>query len=302
MDPAQLHTLLNPWLHSLLAVRGLSTHTIDAYGDDIRDFFIFLEQVDVASTPEPDEEMLLLYLAWLRSRDLSPLTLGRRLSALRSFFSFAVSRQHLDANPAKQIENPRIPLRLPHVLNRTDMERILSAPDPSERGGVRDRCILELLYGSGVRVSELCGLKVDDLDLQRGVAMVFGKGAKERLVPLHDLMRRLLGDYLANWRPQFGPKGRFLFLNRSGNGLTRQFIWKLVKKYANLANVRAAVSPHTFRHSFATHLLEGGADLRSVQILLGHANLSATEIYTHVDAARLLALHRKFHPRNQGTT
>lgn len=301
MDPAPLHALLDPWLDSLLAVRGLSTHTAAAYGDDIRDFFIFLDQLDLKSAADPDEELLLLYLSWLRSRELSPLTLSRHLSALRSFFSFAVSRQSLEANPAKQIENPKIPLRLPDVLSRPDLERILAAPDPNERGGTRDRCILEMLYGSGVRVSELCGLKVDDLDLQRGVAMVFGKGSKERLVPLHDLLRRLLADYLANWRPQFGPKGRFLFLNRSGNGLTRQFIWKLVKKYTKIADVRTNVSPHTFRHSFATHLLEGGADLRSVQILLGHASLSATEIYTHVDAARLLAIHRKFHPRNLST-
>lgn len=302
MDPAPLHALLNPWLDSLLAVRGLSTHTVAAYGDDIRDFLIFLDQPDLASANTPDEELILLYLAWLRSRELSPLTLARRLSALRSFFSFAVSRQSLDGNAARQIENPKIPLRLPIVLSRPDLERILAAPEPDERGGARDRCILELLYGSGVRVSELCGLKVDDLDLQRGVALVFGKGSKERLVPLHDLMQRLLADYLEKWRPQFGPRSPFLFLNRSGNGLTRQFIWKLVKKYTNLAGVRATVSPHTFRHSFATHLLEGGADLRSVQILLGHASLSATEIYTHVDAARLLAIHRKFHPRNLGTT
>lgn len=302
MDPAPLHALLNPWLDSLLAVRGLSSHTVAAYGDDIRDFLVFLDQLDPASANMPDEELLLLYLAWLRSRELSSLTLARRLSALRSFFSFAVSRQSLTGNAAKQIENPKIPLRLPDVLSRPDLERILAAPEPNERGGARDRCILELLYGSGVRVSELCGLKVDDLDLQRGVALVFGKGSKERLVPLHDLMQRLLADYLEKWRPQFVPRSPFLFLNRSGNGLTRQFIWKLVKKYTNLAGVRTTVSPHTFRHSFATHLLEGGADLRSVQILLGHASLSATEIYTHVDAARLLAIHRKFHPRNLGTT
>lgn len=159
--------------------------------------------------------------------------------------------------------------------------------------------MLEMLYAAGLRVSELCNLSVADLDLQRGLVRVFGKGAKERLVPLHDMIQALLGDYLRSWRPLFSPGGNQLFVNRSGRALSRQYIWKMVKKYTLLAGIRRAVSPHTFRHSFATHLLEGGADLRAVQLLLGHADISATEIYTHVQAERLRGIHHQFHPRSQ---
>ena len=163
----------------------------------------------------------------------------------------------------------------------------------------RDRCLLEMLYAAGLRVSEVCNLLVSDVDMQRGLVLVSGKGAKDRLVPLHSLVLELLQQWLSVWRDDFSPQSRYLFLNRSGKGLSRQYVWKMVKKYALLAGIRRSISPHTFRHSFATHLLEGGADLRAVQLLLGHADISATEIYTHVQAERLHALHRQFHPRSQ---
>ena len=179
------------------------------------------------------------------------------------------------------------------------MEALLAQPDCGVKTGARDRCMLEMLYAAGLRVSELCNLDVLDLDLQRGLVRVFGKGAKERLVPLHDAMQQMLATYLKDWRPAFSPTGGQLFVNRSGRALSRQYVWKMVKNYALQAGIRRAISPHTFRHSFATHLLEGGADLRSVQLLLGHADISATEIYTHVQAERLRALHHQFHPRSR---
>ena len=185
------------------------------------------------------------------------------------------------------------------MLTQDEILRLLNAPDPTGKLGLRDRAMLELLYAAGMRVSELIELQPLDLDLQRGVVKIFGKGSKERLVPLHDAAVMRMADYLRDVRPLFTPVEDKVFLNRSGTGLSRQGVWKLVKRYALEAGIRKAISPHTFRHSFATHLLEGGADLRSVQILLGHADMNATELYTHVQSERLLQIHRKYHPRSQ---
>ncbi|MBE6440916.1 MAG: site-specific tyrosine recombinase XerD [Desulfovibrio desulfuricans] len=300
-DSPPLADLLPLWRDSLLAQRGLSPRTVEAYGQDLESFFLYrqeLAQSGGASGP-PDEQEIFLYLAWLRARGNTGRTLARRLSALRAFFAFAVDEGQLQKNPAELLENPKLPQHLPEVLSREEMENLLAQPDMREKCGLRDRCMLELLYAAGLRVSELCALGVPDLDLQRGLVRVFGKGAKERLVPLHDLVQRMLADYLKQWRPQFSPTGAQLFVNRSGRALTRQYVWKMVKKYAVQAGIRRSISPHTFRHSFATHLLEGGADLRAVQMLLGHADISATEIYTHVQAERLRGIHRQFHPRSR---
>ena len=279
----KLRALAGRWADSLLAQRGLSTNTVQAYSQDLDDFLLFLGELGDDAPLE--ERTIFLYLAWLRSRGCTGRTLARRLSALRSFFVFAGEEGVVARNPTELMENPRLPQRLPEVLSREEMERVLSAPRADEK--------------SGVRVSELCGLAVGDVDRQRGLIRVWGKGAKERLVPLHGLMLGLLEQYTAHWRPLFHPEGDALFVNRSGRALTRQYVWKMVKKYVEQAGIRRSVSPHTFRHSFATHLLEGGADLRSVQMLLGHADISATEIYTHVQADRLRAIHRKYHPRSQ---
>lgn len=293
--------LLPGWRDYLLAQRGLSPRTVDSYGQDLENFFLFREELAQGGglSAIPDEQEIFLYLAWLRSRRNTGRTLARRLSALRAFFSFAVEEGVLKINPAQLLENPKLPQHLPEVLNREEMERLLALPDMRDKSGRRDRCMLELLYAAGLRVSELCELSTADLDLQRGLVRVFGKGAKERLVPLHSLIQDLLEAYLRQWRPAFKPSGNQLFVNRSGRALSRQYVWKMVKKYAMLAGIRRPISPHTFRHSFATHLLEGGADLRAVQLLLGHADISATEIYTHVQAERLRGVHRQFHPRSQ---
>lgn len=299
---------LQPWLTSLLAQRGLAPLTVENYGRDLEDFFTFLGTLDEGEellwpgeTPSDDIDsgVLFLYLSWLRSRGISGRTIARHLSAMRSFFNFAQNDGAIAQNPAEFLENPKLPLYLPEVLSKKEMNAILDSPDITTRGGFRDRCVLELLYAAGLRVSELCGLTINDLDLQTGVITAYGKGSKERLAPIHNLMQDLLNEYLDKWRPQFKPRCRKLFLNRSGNGLTRQYIWKLVKKYASQCGIKKDISPHTFRHSFATHLLEGGADLRSVQALLGHADISATEIYTHVRENRLRDAHHKFHPRNR---
>jgi integrase/recombinase XerD len=268
----------------------------------MRNFHAFLEEMcdartDPAALDELDEHTLFLYLAWLRKRGHAGRSLARHLSSLRGFFAYAFEERLIRNNPTLFLERPKLPSLLPEVLNEKEMNAILALPDMREKLGVRDRCMLEILYGAGLRVSELCNLRVLDLDAQRGVLRVFGKGAKERLVPLHGMAVSLLCDYARDWRPAFSPKEDMFFLNRSGKGLSRVALWKIVRKYALKAGIRRAISPHTFRHSFATHLLEGGADLRSVQLLLGHADISATEIYTHVQSGRLRRIHNAYHPR-----
>lgn len=296
-DIAFPDALVFAWLDSLLAQRGLSPHTVAAYGQDLDALRDFLEELGVALNGL-NEETLLLFVAWLRRRGDQSRTLARRLSSLRTFFAWCVDEGALPANPAALIDGPKLPSLLPEVLTQAEMGRLLAAPDLGTRLGRRDACMLDLLYAAGLRVSELITLAPGDLDLERGVVRLFGKGSKERFVPLHSEAVRRLSEYLRDERPAFAPREERVFLNRSGLGLTRQGVWKLVKRYALSAEIRKNISPHTFRHSFATHLLEGGADLRSVQMLLGHADLSATEIYTHVQSERLRHIHQAFHPRS----
>jgi integrase/recombinase XerD len=294
--------LVSAWLDHLLAERGLSTNTVAAYKQDMRGFHAFLEELsdarpDLHALDKVDEHTLFLYLAWLRKRGHAGRSLARHISSLRGFFAYAFEEKAVHNNPTLFLDRPKLSGLLPEVLHEREMDSILALPDMREKLGVRDRCMLEILYGAGLRVSELCTLRILDLDVQRGVLRVFGKGAKERFVPLHGMAISLLCDYMRDWRPAFSPREDILFLNRSGKGLSRVALWKIVRKYALKAGIRRAISPHAFRHSFATHLLEGGADLRSVQLLLGHADISATEIYTHVQSGRLRRIHNAYHPR-----
>ena len=239
-----------------------------------------------------------MYLAWLRARKNAGRTLARRLSALRGFFEYTVEEGLLESNPASLLESPRLPQYLPEVLSKAEMDRLLQLPDMREKCGRRDRCLLEMLYAAGLRVSEVCNLLVADVDMQRGLVLVSGKGAKDRLVPLHALVLDLLQQWLSFWRDEFSPQSRHLFLNRSGKGLSRQYVWKMVK---NTPCWRAYGVPYRRTPSAIPlpPICWRGADLRAVQLLLGHADISATEIYTHVQAERLHALHRQFHPRSQ---
>ncbi|KHK04332.1 site-specific tyrosine recombinase XerD [Desulfovibrio sp. TomC] len=296
--PRPAHPWVDRYLEHLVVAKGLSEHSIVAYSTDITGFLTFLN--DHAGTLEGvSDETVLLYLMHLRSRGLASRSLARHLSALRGFFAFAADESWLPGSPAALIENPKLPRLLPDVLSREDMARLLEAPDTTTPLGYRDRTMLELLYAAGLRVSELVGLTLGDFDAQAGLLRVFGKGAKERLTPIHALATEFLSTYITTVRGAFSPKDQHVFLNRSGRGLTRQAVWKGIKRYALAANVSTRISPHSLRHSFATHLLDGGADLRTVQMLLGHADISATEIYTHVQAGRLLAVHRAHHPRSR---
>ncbi|WP_245560812.1 site-specific tyrosine recombinase XerD [Desulfovibrio aminophilus] len=291
------HPWVDRYLEFLLIERGLSENSLTGYAADLAALIEFLREK--GHGPESaDSRDIFLHLTRLRGRGLASRSLARHLSSLRGFFAFCLDRGLRADDPAELLENPKLPKGLPNVLSREEMDSLLSAPDASTPLGFRDRVMLELLYASGLRVSELVELSTADFDPQTGILRVFGKGSKERVVPVHERAQALLTEYLERTRPAFRPADPQVFLNRSGRKLSRQGIWKLIKKYALTVGIRREISPHTFRHSFATHLLEGGADLRIVQALLGHADIAATEIYTHVQAERLLSIHRKFHPRS----
>lgn len=297
MDTIFSSQLAWTWLDRLISERGLSHNTIQSYKQDLDVLSLFFQELE-CSFDSIDDESLMLFITWLRQRGDSSRTLARRLSSLRNFLNWCVEEGVLSSNPAIFIDGPKLPSLLPNVLSQDEMMRLLNTPNITHKLGIRDKVILELLYASGIRVSELIGVHVLDFDQDKGIIKVFGKGSKERYIPLHTSAMKLLNHYIHNIRPLFTPLEKYLFLNRSGRGLTRQAIWKNIKRYALLANINKSISPHTFRHTFATHLLEGGADLRSVQLLLGHVDMSATELYTHVQSDRLKYIHNMFHPRS----
>jgi integrase/recombinase XerD len=292
------HPIIDRYLRHLLVVKGLSENTLEAYRADLFLLVDFARRRR-AELEDLDESALLLHLTEQRSRGLKSRSLARHLSSLRGFFAWCADFGHLEADPALFLENPKLPKRLPGFLTVAEVERLLSQPSLDDKLGFRDRTMLELLYAAGLRVSELVALSPLDYDAHSGVLKVWGKGAKQRLVPIHYEAQDYLGRYIRTWRPSFGPTQELLFLNRSGKGLSRQAVWKNIRKYAVAAGIRRSISPHTMRHSFATHLLEGGADLRTVQMLLGHEDIAATEIYTHVQAGRLRAIHEEYHPRSR---
>jgi integrase/recombinase XerD len=296
--PDYLDELLEQFYHHLAAERGLAPLTLESYAHDLQDFREYLFTLARNSWEEVSLNDLQNYLAALEARGLSARSRARRLSALRQFFRFLLREEKLSANPVELLDSPRLPLKLPKVLGEQEVAALLAATDPATPWGQRDGALLEVLYATGLRVSELVGLTLKQVDLRRGVVRVRGKGNKERVVPMVDQAVEKLKLYLSQGRPRLlrGRETPFLFLNRRGGPLSRQGFWKILKRYALKAGVRD-LSPHTLRHSFATHLLSRGANLRVLQLLLGHADLATTQIYTHLDAARLREVHKKAHPR-----
>ena len=291
------HPWVDRYLEHLLIEKGLSENSLTGYAADLHSLLTFLNEKSFM-LKDLSDRTLFLYLTYLRAKGLKSRSLARHLSSLRGFFAYAMDERWYKEDPGHLLENPKLPKKLPEFLTRDEIAHVLSLPDISTKLGMRDKVMLELLYAAGLRVSEIIQMKVLDFDPQVGMLRVFGKGAKERLIPIHYTAQDYLNQYIQATRPAFKPVEDFMFLNRSGKGLTRQGVWKLIKKFAILAGIKRSISPHTFRHSFATHLLEGGADLRTVQLLLGHADISATEIYTHVESSRLKMLHQKYHPRS----
>ena len=290
---------LGPFADYLRFDRGVSRRTRDAYLRDVGQLIEFAAERGIEAPGDADHPTLRAFVVSLVDRGLASSTVARKLSALRSYFGFLVAEGHREEDPTERLEAPRRGRPLPEVLTVEEVERILGAVPVEHELAFRDRAMLETLYGAGLRVSELVELGVRDVLLEEGLLRVVGKGAKERIVPLGDRAVAALERYLRESRPQLesGEGGGVVFLNQHGRPLTRVGAWKIVRRHVERAGVEREVSPHTFRHSFATHLLEGGADLAAVQEMLGHADIATTQIYTHVDRAYLREVHRSHHPR-----
>ncbi|HPD61334.1 MAG TPA: site-specific tyrosine recombinase XerD [Thermodesulfobacteriota bacterium] len=290
---------LDNFLNYLMVEKGLAKNTIESYSRDLQKFITYLEKNNRADVSCVTSLDIMSFLVEVKSQGLSSKSTGRSLSALRMFFRFLLREGFLDIDPSINIESPKIRPNLPSVLSIAEVDSLLSQPDIKTTRGVRDRTMLELLYATGVRVSELVNLKLTSINLEVGYIIAFGKGSKERIIPLGDTAKHYLKEYLTIARPKHekGMISPFLFLNPSGKKFSREGFWKLLKRYALKAGINKKLSPHTLRHSFATHLLEQGADLRSVQIMLGHVNIATTQIYTHVTQERLKKIHKQYHPR-----
>ena len=294
------------YLDHLAVERGLSEHTLSAYRRDLRRYVAFLTRRDMLEPGEVEEATVRSFVASLSASTHGPddapyraTSVARTLSAVRSFHRFLLREGVTDRDPAVGVPQPRLPRSLPRPLPVEDVRRLLEAPDEGSPAGLRDRAILELLYGSGLRISELTGLDVDDLDLEEGSVRVLGKGGKEREVPLGSFGRDAVGAYLTRGRPALASVATrgAVFLNARGGRLSRQSCARLLGRYVRLAGIERRVTLHTLRHSFATHLLEGGADVRVVQELLGHASVATTQIYTLVTARHLREVYEESHPR-----
>jgi integrase/recombinase XerD len=294
-----MHHLIDDYLNFMAVEKGASRNTIDGYSRDLNRYAAFIDGRKIHDIRRIGAEEAISYLAMLRDEGLAANSVNRALAALRGFYKYLLREKKLESTPVAHIELARVWMHLPDVLSREEMCILLVQPGSATPAAIRDAAMLELMYATGIRVSELIGLTLNSINWQVGYLVAMGKGDKERIVPLGRTAYDRVKRYLDEVRPLMLKGGQcdILFLNRSGNGLTRQGFWKIVKKYARRANMEKKVHPHTFRHSFATHLLEGGADLRSVQIMLGHADISTTQVYTHVTRERLKEIHRKYHPR-----
>ena len=322
-----LDSLIDQFLNYLAVERGLSKNTLEAYGHDLRLWADYVQGEKnrrggpvwppnekgqphkegpftrphrVAPTVEQiTPQTILHFLIWRKNQKVNSRTLARNLTAIRNFFQFLTSEKIIPFDITQNMDLPKIHRKLPHVLTSMEIDRLLEAPALDNPSGLRDKAMLEIIYATGLRVSELVGLKLNSVNQQQGYLLAYGKGSKERLVPVGSSALTALRNYLAMGRPKLlkERQSAYLFLNRRARKLSRQAFWMNLRKYGLKKGIKTRLSPHVLRHSLATHLLEGGADLRSVQVMLGHADISTTQIYTHVSRKRLIEMHEKFHPR-----
>jgi len=297
--PSSELLLVDQFLDSLWMEQGLSRNTLDAYGNDLRSFASWLMHHRQETLLNVERALIQEYLAYRHEQRHSPRSTARLLSSLRRFYAWLRREKKITEDPTALIDSPRLGRALPKSLSEAEVDALLAAPDTQTIMGLRDRTMLEVLYASGLRVSELVNLKISQLNLQQGVIRVTGKGNKERLVPLGEEAVGWLEKYLHSGRTELikDNVANELFISNRKKAMTRQTFWHMIKRYAQLAGIKSSLSPHTLRHAFATHLLNHGADLRVVQMLLGHSDLSTTQIYTHIAKQRLQELHHKHHPR-----
>jgi len=294
-----MYRFVDEYINFLAVERGMSLNTLEAYSRDLNRYLMNMEEMRISDFKNISSDHVIAYLGILRKSGLMPTSVNRALAALRGFYRYLILRGVVKENPIAHIALAKTWMNLPDTLNEEEMGHLLAQPSMKNITGMRDRAMMELLYATGIRVSELISLTINSINWQAGYLSVIGKGSKERIVPIGRMAYDQLRQYIDKVRPVLikGNSTTVLFLNRCGRGLTRQGFWKIVKKYAKGAGIIKRVYPHTFRHSFATHILERGGDLRSVQVMLGHSDISTTQIYTHVTRERLKDIHRKYHPR-----
>jgi len=294
-----MHELIDVFLNYLSVERGLSRNTIVSYQGDLNYYIDFLKARAMDALSKTTKNDIINFMLYQKDKGLAANSIARRLAAIKAFYRFLVRERILKINPASLIDSPKLWKKIPETLSLNEVDALLGQPNIRDKQGVRDKAILETFYATGMRVSEVVNLKLDNVNLDIGFLRCIGKGNKERVIPVGKKAVASLKRYLEVSRPQLLKKkeSEFLFLSRFGKKISRQSLWKLIKKYAKTARIKKPMRPHILRHSFATHLLERGADLRSVQEMLGHSDISTTQIYTHINKERLKTIHRMFHPR-----
>lgn len=294
-----LDQAIDDYIVYLTVEKGSSRNTIEAYSNDVRKLAQYLSDADIKRWSQVDSYHIRGYLAFMQQEDVTNTTRARNVAAMKSFFRFLYIEKYTDSNLAELLDGPRKEKVLPKYLTIEEVERLMAAPDVTTPNGCRDKAMLELLYASGLRVTELITLRLSDISFEMAYVRCFGKGAKERVIPLGKYALQALERYIDVCRPKVMNNWQtdILFLNKSGNGLTRQGFWKIIKKYGQEAGITADLTPHVLRHSFATHLLSNGADLRAIQEMLGHADIATTQIYTHLLGEQMLEVYKEAHPR-----
>jgi len=294
-----MNELIESFLNYLSVERGLSQNTLLSYREDLDAYADFLKSRSIVGLSRTSRNDITDFMLHEKDRGLSVNSVARHLAAIRMFYRFLVRERILKVDPSSLIDSPKLWKKIPETLSVNEIEALLTQPDLRDKQGIRDRAILEILYATGMRVSESVNLKFDNVNLEVGFLRCIGKGNKERLIPLGKKAIIAIKRYIDEVRPKFlkNNQSDALFLSRFGKKISRQSFWKIIKKYAKGARIKKPIRPHILRHSFATHLLERGADLRSVQEMLGHSNISTTQIYTHINKDRLKTIHRMFHPR-----
>ncbi|WP_026675051.1 site-specific tyrosine recombinase XerD [Alkalihalobacterium bogoriense] len=295
-----MNDLISDFIHYVIVERGLSDNTVQSYKRDLTQYHLYVNEVEqISHVNDIDRSIILNYLYFLKDKGRADTTIARTIASIRAFHQFLLREKAADQDPSVHIEIPKTTKRLPKVLSHSEVEALLEAPNGNDDFSIRNKAMLELLYATGMRVSELCQLELKDVHISMGFIRCIGKGNKERIIPLGSHATKSMNDYLEHSRPTMLKKNSHhkVFVNHTGKPLSRQGFWKILKILAKKAKIEKELTPHTLRHSFATHLLENGADLRAVQEMLGHADISTTQIYTHVTKTRLKDVYAQFHPR-----